>query len=154
MVRATQVIDGRKACTRCMETKPVEAFPVHAKTESRQQRYRHWCRECSAAYLKEWYRKRGGKTAYYRERGVGVAPAQYQQMSAAQGGVCAICLTDPTGKTKTCDVLHVDHDHASGVVRGLLCMKCNRALGLFGDNVDALRAAVAYLLKHQRQGVM
>ncbi len=54
-----------------------------------------------------------------------------------QGGVCAICLT---GKPE-----HVDHDHRTGKVRGILCFNCNGGLGQMRDRVDVLLAAVDYL---------
>lgn len=56
-----------------------------------------------------------------------------------QFGLCPIC-TKPLKKPNT------DHDHASGEVRGLLCPRCNRALGRFGDSIALLQSAAAYLL--------
>lgn len=65
----------------------------------------------------------------------------YQAMLAAQGGGCAICARpEPTGYN-----WHVDHCHASGVVRGLLCSKCNQGLGLFDDRTEVLTKAIKYL---------
>ena len=61
----------------------------------------------------------------------------YEAMLDAKGGVCAICGDAPSGT-----VLHVDHHHETGVVRGLLC---NRCLGLLKDDPAVLRAALAYL---------
>jgi hypothetical protein len=58
-------------------------------------------------------------------------------MFAAQDGLCAICREAPAE--------HVDHDHVSGRVRGLLCFNCNGALGQFRDRVDLMLRAVAYL---------
>lgn len=58
-----------------------------------------------------------------RAAGLGVSDAEYAERLALQGGKCALC--DATPKSRR---LHVDHDHATGVVRGLLCHKCNRAL--------------------------
>lgn len=58
-----------------------------------------------------------------RAAGLGITDADYAAMLAAQGGHCAICPSTP--KTRR---LHVDHDHATGAVRGLLCHRCNRAL--------------------------
>lgn len=59
----------------------------------------------------------------------------------AQHGVCAICGTDAWGFRGP----NVDHDHATGRIRGVLCSKCNQALGLLDDNADRLRAAAEYL---------
>lgn len=64
-------------------------------------------------------------------------------MLEAQGGVCAICKgpeTKPNAK-----YLAVDHDHATGAVRGLLCNNCNRAIGLLGDDAERLIAGADYL---------
>jgi hypothetical protein len=54
---------------------------------------------------------------------LGVTDAEYERLLAAQGGTCALCPNLP--KTRR---LHVDHDHATMRVRGLLCHRCNRAL--------------------------
>lgn len=64
-------------------------------------------------------------------------PEHYQRLLAECRGRCAICGNG----AKLC----VDHDHATGVVRGLLCKGCNYALGNVRDNPDTLRKAAAYL---------
>jgi len=69
----------------------------------------------------------------------GITKADYERMLFVQMGLCAICLIKPTHK------LHVDHDHLSGKVRGLLCGNCNKALGLLRDNTDFLIKAIEYL---------
>jgi hypothetical protein len=60
-------------------------------------------------------------------------------MLAEQGGKCLLC-------DKPADV--VDHCHTTGAVRGLLCGSCNRGLGDFGENVQALKNAIRYLEKY------
>lgn len=70
----------------------------------------------------------------------GVSRADVQAMRVKQGRVCAICGEPP--KTRA---LNVDHNHASGQVRGLLCGACNRGVGLFRDNPELLRKAAEYL---------
>lgn len=75
----------------------------------------------------------------------GLTESQYQAMLASQGGKCAICETTQGRRKSTDHPLYVDHDHATGKVRGLLCQPCNSALGMFEDDVARLRKAIAYL---------
>lgn len=69
-------------------------------------------------------------------------PDDYWRMHENQGGCCALCGEPERGKR---GMLHVDHDHATGSVRGLLCHHCNVALGHFRDDPDRLQAAIDYL---------
>jgi hypothetical protein len=70
----------------------------------------------------------------------GITLEQYNEMIARQGNRCAIC-DRPPGKNP----LSVDHDHATKRVRGGLCARCNRGIGLFWDNPEILAKAAAYL---------
>lgn len=72
----------------------------------------------------------------------GLTLEQFDEQLAKQNGVCAICQQLETGGKS----LAVDHCHSTGVVRGLLCGSCNRALGLFGESIFNLRAATRYLM--------
>ncbi|MFJ6757867.1 endonuclease VII domain-containing protein [Streptomyces sp. NPDC091273] len=63
--------------------------------------------------------------------------ADRDELIAAQGEVCAICQE---GLAE-----HVDHDHQTGKVRGVLCFSCNAALGQFKDRPDVMRRAAAYV---------
>lgn len=76
----------------------------------------------------------------------GVTQAWFEETLAAQGGVCAICRQPETRvlRGKVTD-LCVDHDHATGAVRGLLCNACNAMLGCFDDDPDRLIAAAEYI---------
>ena len=76
------------------------------------------------------------------EKTYGLKPGQYEELHAAQGGVCAICRR-ATGASKK---LAVDHDHATGYVRGLLCSVDNKLLGHFRDDPEALLRAANYLI--------
>lgn len=76
------------------------------------------------------------------KRVYGISLEEHQKMLKEQNNRCAICLKEIAGKG-----CHVDHDHTSSKVRGLLCSKCNSGLGLFVDNVEALQRAVIYLNK-------
>lgn len=68
-----------------------------------------------------------------------------RKLYAEQGHKCAIC-----GEPKPDDKNHkLDHDHATGRMRGILCNKCNLALGLFNDDVYVLQQAIDYIKKYQ-----
>lgn len=69
----------------------------------------------------------------------GLSPEDYQEILDAQKGVCGICKKTPEENGKR---LAVDHDHATGDIRGLLCGSCNLSLGVLGDH---LPAALKYL---------
>jgi hypothetical protein len=64
-------------------------------------------------------------------------------MLAKQRGVCAICKTEDPGPRS--NHFHIDHDHATGKVRGLLCNNCNRGIGLLKDSPSVLLQAHLYL---------
>lgn len=76
----------------------------------------------------------------------GVTVGQYDSMFASQGGLCAICSKPEKAKR---GYLCVDHDHSTGMVRGLLCYRCNAALGQVGDSVDVLTKMIEYLSRIQ-----
>lgn len=69
----------------------------------------------------------------------GITIDEYDAMFKAQRGKCAVC-GEKYGRT-----LHVDHCHQTNVVRGLLCQKCNMAIGLLQDSVKLLNRAISYL---------
>lgn len=104
---------------------------------------REWRRlnpdKVQASYKKHHPQKRiSSRFARY-----GITEEQYQQMLSDQDNVCAICVTNTPGRNH--ENFHVDHDHETGKIRGLLCDKCNRGLGYFNDNPDVLEEAVRYL---------
>lgn len=79
-----------------------------------------------------------------------LTPEQYDEMSAAQGHVCAACGEPERGRNQFGPIsLAVDHDHDSGAVRGLLCGDCNRALGLLKDSKDRALSLADYIGRFQ-----
>lgn len=74
----------------------------------------------------------------------GLRPGEFEEMWTDQGGVCKICKSVPPSRRDGGDGRHVDHDHATGRVRGIVCMKCNRWL-IPVENAEWLAAALAYL---------
>ena len=82
----------------------------------------------------------------------GISLNEYEDIYEKQHGVCAICGLPETkaqrrgtGLPVTLDSLHVDHDHLTGKVRGLLCYRCNTGIGKLYDNPDLLRKAANYV---------
>ena len=165
-----------KRCTVCRELKPLSAFHKNRKSRSG---LKHYCISCSRKALREWqiknaehvreYRKRYWESnPEYRERRrsaerkkyhddplkarddrlrykYGITLDEYREMEARQGAVCAICQKP----CKTGRDLAVDHNHATGAVRALLCGKCNKGIGLFDEDPDRMLDAISYLLSYQ-----
>jgi hypothetical protein len=86
------------------------------------------------------------RAAHYRRSVHGLSPADFDAMMQRQQGGCAICHL-PFGKAHR-DQSCIDHDHATGRVRGLLCHACNKGIGLLGDDEQRLTAAARYLAEH------
>lgn len=76
----------------------------------------------------------------------GITSFDYERLLEAQRGVCAICGDPPNGS------FAVDHNHASGVVRGLLCRQCNLVVGNAREAVWILQSAAAYIKHHNTEG--
>lgn len=72
----------------------------------------------------------------------GLTPQSFNAMLEKQRSKCAICETELTNKNT-----HIDHCHNAGHVRGLLCSRCNQAIGLLDENIDRLKKAEKYLLE-------
>lgn len=77
----------------------------------------------------------------------GISYQQYSDMWDAQSGRCAICSRQLLSGKGTGSA-HVDHDHATGVFRAILCMGCNIGIGKFSEDPGRLESAAAYLRKH------
>ena len=89
------------------------------------------------------------KTEIHLSNRYGMSIAQYTDLLNSQHGRCAACrnIPSPGGRRNVNNKLFVDHDHATGDVRGLLCQKCNAAIGLTVNSPTILRALADYLEK-------
>jgi hypothetical protein len=97
-------------------------------------------------YQKDYYYNRGGKLKVKNRdlmRNYGLTTESYSAMLNGQGGKCAICGTSDWGGRHNSPV--VDHDHETGVVRGILCNNCNAAIGFMSDDPDRAIAISRYL---------
>jgi hypothetical protein len=158
-----------KRCKSCGVEKPFDAFYRNATGRDGR---RPECKTCTSNARKSWYRanrarviahasawQRANAERYsqrqreYREAGrrdyraehlrwaFGITQADYVDMLDAQRGGCAICGARPVDGGH----LHVDHDHSTGRIRGLLCFRCNNALGLLKDDRSRLQRAAEYV---------
>lgn len=160
-----------KRCRTCRDEKPLAQF--YRETASRDG-YRSVCKVCERVYRRmqyqqkraasiaavtAWqdanrerflayqsrYNERPSRKARDREghlrRKFGITQGDYEAMLEAQGAGCAICGDPPPDGVS----LHVDHDHDTGVVRGLLCIRCNNALGALRESDELLLRGAAYV---------
>jgi hypothetical protein len=156
-----------KTCARCKSDKPRRDFGAGKRHSDG---LYPWCRSCASAYQNDRWRARpleerraltaaaaGRRNAneearrkfltnhqLYTLRGrYGIDTQTLLTLLERQGGVCAICKQAPgPGRRRG---LVVDHDHQTGVVRGLLCNGCNTGLGNFQDSAELLLEASMYL---------
>ena len=129
-----------KICSKCHEQKFMSAFH---RNKAQPDGYANQCKPCfstteSASYTRT---KRRHKDSALRRK-FGITHDEYDLMLLKQDNECAICRRKPRNGEKS---LVVDHDHKTGVVRGLLCGKCNTSLGTFGDSIEGLERAITYL---------
>ena len=147
---AEQTIFDGKTCEICGETFKVKGnmarYTTCRKTACREEKVRrvHDAQRKEGTKSSRRYARLGKSASYFRQLKYhyGMTKEQYFAMRDAQNGKCAICET-PT------EHLVVDHCHASGVVRGLLCHACNKGLGNFRDTPGYLAKAIDYLKSKQ-----
>ena len=131
-----------KVCSKCNIEKDLTEYH---KRSNRPCGVRSQCKKCYLEYPKEKKRR----PMYMRDMNLkqyGLTFERYTEMFNNQKGCCKICnrhLSEVNkGKKKA---LCVDHCHTTGIVRGLLCDKCNRGIGLFNDDIAMLQKAITYL---------
>lgn len=142
-----------KLCTKCDKKKPMTDFhKKKASKDGRQSRCKQCNKESTQAWQKEnskrfeesWkardeLNRKNGHTKFRRAKRYGLTIEELDNLLKEAGGVCKICPREPI------KWLVIDHDHVTGVVRGVLCERCNQGLGLFNDNVEWLQNAIKYL---------
>lgn len=164
-------MEKSKNCSRCKTPLPEGRADCYCKP-CRAAYHRGWragleqvqertCEVCGATYTPKQrrndYDRYCSKQCHWRSRAVrdarlrrryGISADDYDRILAEQGGGCAFCGKRPEEQTRYDEFLHVDHDHVTGRVRGLLCDQHNLLLGRWGDDPALLRRVVAYLEAH------
>lgn len=131
--RAARPPRTHKTCALCKESKLLAAFRS-VQREGRTD-YDSYCTPC--------------KSHYARARRYGVSPEWFKKAYDSQGGLCLVCehpMTlegNRTDRTRAC----VDHDHENGLIRGLLCQRCNSAIGQLGEDPERLWRATQHVAR-------
>lgn len=140
----------RRICTYCGVEKSSADFPVASYiTDTLRSR----CAACISMFQRN--RRRSNPNQKHADRRFnlrykfGIELDEYNNLLKKQGGLCAICKRPEQacveGRSK---YLAIDHCHTTGRNRGLLCSRCNIAIGNFGDSIETLKSAIRYLQQH------
>lgn len=142
-----------KSCSRCKEEKSVSEFYISKG------RISSACKSCKSDMYKDWEKRNPEKrkeihSKHYEKTArwhvlkykYGISKQEYEAMLFYQDGKCAICYTTNSRHNKSNNLL-VDHCHDSLKIRGLLCNRCNTALGLINDETSILKRMIEYLNK-------
>jgi hypothetical protein len=131
---------SERKCWKCQVVKEISLF---MRSKRQPSGYEYTCKSCR----KQLNRRHSLKKTY------GITVEQYAEMLAVQDGCCAICKrSESRTRGSRAITLAVDHCHSSGSVRGLLCGRCNTAIGLLQDDVGVLRQAIEYLEGFKAKG--
>lgn len=137
-----------KRCNDCGLEKPLSEFGLHKGSP------RHHCKPCKNAESREWYKNNKEKKAEFSKayrrtkkdqdlkKAYGIGVEQYDKYLDYQKYRCALCSKHADDHSRA---LAVDHCHTTGIIRGLLCDPCNRAIGFLKDDPDLLRKAADYV---------
>ena len=144
-----------KTCTKCGETKPLTEYSYKRPT-GRKPGYQPRCKSCCLEDTRQWREAQSPERLkdLYLKRTYGISYTEYVQRLEDQNYCCVICdreLNTNFGMDALSpNTAVVDHCHTTGHVRGILCNECNRGLGYFRDNVNALAKAISYLTKEEQ----
>jgi hypothetical protein len=137
---------NRKTCIECgLELPATSEFFTRKTLSPDGLEYR--CRKCNRKIHNKYYHDNVERIlSQKREKTYGLSHDEYKQLLIKQGEVCAICGKPESLKIKgKTAMLSVDHNHYTGEIRGLLCSRCNRGLGVFNDDIELFKKAASYL---------
>lgn len=135
-----------KICKKCGCDKPLSEYS-NKNAKGRKPALQPRCKTCANEDTLIWREQQSSdrlKDLYYK-RNYGMSLEEFNFLLETQHGKCKLCYRDVSVEGLGPDRAVVDHCHKNGHVRGILCNECNRALGYFHDNIQALENAVDYL---------
>ena len=132
-----------KTCNKCGQEKPITDFHNSSRTKDGKNYY---CKECENARNRQQYKGTINKKNWKLKHRFKITYQDYLDLLKIQNYKCLICGCDYTAyKEEFNREFCIDHNHETGEIRGLLCMACNRGIGLLQDNPAILRKAADYL---------
>ena len=134
-----------KICKKCHQNKPITEYS-HKRPKNRKPGLQPRCKVCAAEDTKLWNLKNKETSRdRYLKRTYDMSESEYNARLLAQNNKCPICYKEFSDEKFGPDFPVVDHCHTHGHVRGIICNECNRGLGYFRDNIEALQNAAIYL---------
>ena len=172
--RETAIQDGHKrACRGCGEIYLIADMPPNQRATGGTDPHCHKClgkrhkrwRDQNIEYVREnarsLARKRMSAVDPIKQRlrakrarlkrSYGLTIEAYEEMRSAQQNKCAICETELSNRGWGPTSPQIDHNHTTGKVRAILCNRCNRGLGMFGDDAEKMTKAIIYLIMHRAE---
>ena len=138
-----------RICRVCKKDKNLlEDYYLSRKDPTKKSSYSYECKECTVKRTTE-YNKKNSKSvrSQYLKRNYGLTFEEFETMLSDQDNCCAVCGGKETyGRHKR---FTVDHNHNTGKVRGLLCHRCNTAIGLVNEDIHTLKSMIQYLESHE-----
>lgn len=125
-------------CVECQKQNFAKNYKANKDVWNATRKKKYWADAARRKELNNKTREYHRATHYHIRSKYGLTKEMYDEMVAAQNGVCAICLVQP-------DKLFVDHNHNTGAVRGLLCHSCNVSIGHLKEDLSVLKSAIRYL---------
>lgn len=140
-----------KVCTKCGRELPSTPEYFH-RSKIGINGIRPDCKECSTKRSRDWQENNKERAAkkikeWYIKNKYNLSLEEVQGLFDRQSGLCNICY-EPFIKSSGKVSYHIDHCHTTGKVRGLLCGKCNMALGLLREDIQIFKSAISYLELH------
>ena len=159
---AGRELDALRRCRGCDAEKPIDEY---WREPNRLDGLQPKCKTCIREQKRLWWGNNGEAVLrkrrenpippteefrrYQRDwqlrKRYGITQEDFERMALSQNHLCAICGEIPSGTDKRGDLLHVDHCHDTGVVRGLLCNRCNIGISNLKHDPAILRNAAEYL---------
>lgn len=151
--------DGKRFCSDCHTYRELHEYSPCPRSG-----YRSRCKSCESVRVRKYIAANREKVALAKRNtalkaNYGITLDRYNEMLANQNGTCLICPATQANLTGRYRSLAVDHDRTccsssrscGKCIRGLLCNTCNRAIGLFQDDVELLQKAINYLVAYTRK---